>query len=319
MRFMLLVAFMVTCAACVDTTAVQTFAKMAPEPAAIQQITRDYTQELDRREDIKLLGDDPPSPNLAEEKGTREKQELGIEALDTSIREYMQALGALAAGGVVQSSANVKQLTDGLTAWQKAVPGLGITSSQITIVGDFVQSIADLTESGYRNAKLSEIIGKSESPFQQLIEIQTGIASRGITPSIIEVQNSLNDNSRVLEFISEDLQTWAGWARANRVPTPNYANRNPTYGELGAADAHVARYLLKRSLEEDQAFLATEQSAAESYAKALQAIGRAHTALYNNRKNVLTKGVVDQIRPLAQEVHKDFQDLAAYQSKTPSH
>jgi hypothetical protein len=274
---------------------------------------------LDQREDIKLLGDSAPAANLAEQDQIRAKQATAIVAVDTSIREYMQALGALADGTIVQSSSSVSQITQGLTAWQKADPSLGITTNQISVISDFVKSIADLAESGYRNAKLADIIAKSEGPFQQLIALQITIVSRGITPSISEVQNSLNDNKQVLTLIGQDIQTWTKAAKSTKPTALEYANRNPTYGALGAADAHAALYLLTRSFEEDQASLSAQVAAADAYVKALQAIGKAHTALFNNRDNVLTKAMFDQIKPLAQEAYKDFQDLSASQAKTPSH
>lgn len=332
MRLFIVAGLLLTCTACADLTGIQTFAKMAPDPTAIQGLTRIYVQEPDLREDIKLLGDDAPNPNLAEEDKSRAQQAVAIQGLNTALCAYMQALGALAGSDVVQSSSNVKDVTTGLTSVQKALPALGLTAGKISIIGDFIQSVADLAENGYRNAKLVEIISSHDAAFQQIIALQIDIVSNGIKPSIIEVQTSLdlhanlaapNARTDVLKFIGEDLDNWRKLATAGtKHPTSEmpagYENRNPTYGVLGAADAHAARYLLKKSLEGDAANLTAQAAAADTYVKALQSIGTAHTKLVKRGKDVLTKATVTEIQPLAQEVHKDYQDIQSLESAPPT-
>jgi hypothetical protein len=41
MRVMMVIALVLGCSACADPTAVQTFAKMAPDPTAVQALTKD--------------------------------------------------------------------------------------------------------------------------------------------------------------------------------------------------------------------------------------------------------------------------------------
>jgi len=55
-------------------------------------------------------------------------------------------------------SRRTKSVISGLTSLQKSNPTLDLTNNQISIIGDLVQSLADLAESGYRNSKLGEII-----------------------------------------------------------------------------------------------------------------------------------------------------------------
>ena len=316
------------CTACADLTGIQTFAKMAPDPAAVQGLTRIYVQEPDLREDIKLLGDDPPNPDLAAQNKLRAEQAVAIQGLDKALCEYMQALGALAAGDIIQSTSNVKDVTTGLTALQKAEPALGLTAGKVSIITEFIQSIADLAENGYRNARLVDIVSRSDPAFQQIISLQTDIVTKAIKPSIAEMQTSLNlhvnlatPNPRtdVLKFIGEDLDTWGKAATQPHAKLPpGYENRNPAYGALGAADAHAARYLLKKSLEADQATLTAQAAAADAYVKALQSIGAGHTKLVKRGKDLLTKATVTEIQPLAQEVHKDYQDIQGLESTSPA-
>jgi hypothetical protein len=214
-RLFIVAGLLLACTACADLTGIQAFAKMAPDPTAIQGLTRIYVQEPDLREDIKLLGDDAPNPNLAEEDKSRAQQAVAIQGLNTALCEYMQALGALAGSDVVQSSSNLKEVTTGLTAVQKALPALGLTAGRISIIGDFIQSVADLAENGYRNTKLVEIISSHDAAFQQIIALQIDIVSKGIKPSIIETSLDLHANlaapnprTDVLKFIGEDLDNW---------------------------------------------------------------------------------------------------------------
>jgi hypothetical protein len=311
---------------CADLKGIQTFGKMAPDPSTIQGLTKVYSQELDTREDIKLLGDDAPIPDLVAQDATRAQEARAIQGMDHALQAYMQSLVALANGSIVQSGTNTKNVTTGLTSLQKSHPALGITNSQISDVGDFVQSIADLAESGYRNAKLVAIIHDSDAPLQQLLSLQATIVTDAITPSIQEIQRSLKERAidHGLTYIDEDLQNWTVTPGCNspldKTPAAKmFDRRNPIYRGQGETDAHVARYLLKRSVEADQATLSGELATADAYTKALQKIGEAHRKLVAMGNNVLTKEMVQQIQPLADEVHKDFQDLEALATAPRKH
>jgi hypothetical protein len=238
----------------------------------------------------------------------------------------MQSLAALAGADIVQSSSNVKDVTTGLTSLSKSIPTLGITANQITIVGQFVQSIADLLESGYRNAKLVAIIRDNDKNFQEVLSVQSTIVSRAIKPSIEDIQRVLNQDAggKSLKFINEDLDHWTVTPGANAPPASSptaelFNNRNKAFKGQGEADARVARYLLTKSLEVDRATLATQLATADAYTKALAAIGLAHQKLVASGKNVLTKEMVQQIQPLATEVHQDFQDIEAQKASPSKH
>jgi hypothetical protein len=305
-------------AGCADLKGIQVFGKMAPDPAAIQGLTQVYAQQLDVEEDIKLLGDYPRNPEVLTADPVRAQQARAIQQVDSALRDYMQSLAALAGADVVQSSSNVKDVTTGLTSLSKSMPTLGLSSSEITVVGQFVQSIADLIESGYRNAKLVAIIHDHDADVQTLISVQSKIVSRGIRPSIEQIQMVLNQDAvaHALKFIDEDLNNWTVTPGANAPPANSVAanlfnSRNPAFKGQGEADAHAARYLLRKSVEADQSVLATQLATADAYTKALKAIGVAHQKLVANGKNVLTKDMLQQIQPLANEVHQDFEDIKA--------
>jgi hypothetical protein len=319
LKLLVSVGLFLSLAACADLKGIEAFGKMAPDPSTIEGLTKVYAQELDVREDIKLLGNDAPIPDLAAQDATRAQQARAIQAMDHALQAYMQALVALANGSIVESSTSAKNVTTGLTSLQKARPALGITNSQVSEIGSFVQSLADLAESGYRNAKLVDIIRASDPSLQELISVQTSIVTNAIMPSIEEIQRSLEARAiyEGLKYIDEDLEHWAITAGCNAPPANTAAakifnDRNPIYHGQGEADAYVARYLLKRSIEADQVTLTAELATANAYTKALQKIGEAHKKLVAMGKNVLTKGMLQQIQPLADDAHKAFQDLETF-------
>ena len=326
LRFVVATGLFFTLVACADLKGVQAFGKMAPDPSTIQGLTKVYAQQLDVEEDIKLLGDDPINPQIATADPTRALQARAIQQVDDSLRAYMQSLAALAGDTVAQSSSNVKDVTTGLTSLSKSIPTLGITPNQITIVGQFVQSIADLIESGYRNANLVAIIQDNDQSLHVLLSLQSTIVSRAIKPSIQDIQRVLNQDAvdKALKFIDQDLANWTVTPGANAPPANSPAaslfnTRNSTFKGQGEADAHAARYLLRKSLEADQAVLATQLAAADAYTKTLAAIGVAHQKLVASGKNVLTKEMLQQIQPLATEVHQDLQDIQAQAAAPAKH
>ncbi|WP_322033236.1 hypothetical protein [Paraburkholderia sp. J76] len=262
--------------ACADPKAVQSFATMAPPPQTAQSLTVGYVSEPTWRENVKFLTDDPPQTQLSAIVAERTEQAKGFETIDKTIREYMQALGAIASDNVVQSSVNVKQLTDGLTAWQKAEPSLGITTGQVNAVTEVIQAMADAAETGYRDEKLASILGKSQQPFVELVDIQISIVNRGIVPSLNEVNKVINDKKNAVSSQSSGV-----------------------------------RYLITRQFDDDKRTYQAQVDAATAYVSSLNAIKEAHTKLYENRNNVLSKEAFEQIKPLVQESYKAYHDLQA--------
>lgn len=257
---------------------------MAPAPTLVQGLTQIYVAEPVWRSNVDRGTNVSPAPNAQAETTQRIVEAKGIIAIDTGIREYMQALGALAADTVVQSSSNVNDLKTGLTAFQKAMPSLGITSSDVTLISEFVQAVADLAENGYRSAKLAQLIGDNQAALQRALDIQIEIVDRAIIPTINEYKLTIDSKQR---FLSRQSAT--------------------------------VHYLFDQTLSTDQANADAQLTAAQSYVKALGDIKAAHTALYDNPNNVLTKAMFDQIKGPAQEAYKAFEDYQKAVATSPAH
>ena len=317
---------LVAAAGCANLKGIQAFGKMAPDPSTIQGLTRVYVQELDVMEDLKLLGDSPANPYLDANTAQRVLEARAIQQVDACLRTYMESLSALAGGDIVQSGTNMKDVNAGLKSLSKSVPALGISEQEVSTIGHFVQSVADLLESGYRNAELVKIIRDNDPDLQLLLAVQSKIVLRGIRPSIVAVQKNLSGGGarEIARFIDQDLQNWTV-SPGHNAPAEHdkaaavFNGRNPAFRGQGEADAHVARYLFRKSIEADQQALDTELATAEAYAKTLDAIGRAHRTLVASGKGVLGKETLQQIQPLANEVRQDWKDLQAQAALPAKH
>ncbi len=87
-------------AACSNPKAVQTFSAMAPDPSIAVGLTKSYAAEPIWDRDLHAVWNSPSQATVLD----RSAQAKSIIGIDTAIREYMQALGALAADNVVQST-----------------------------------------------------------------------------------------------------------------------------------------------------------------------------------------------------------------------
>ncbi len=247
----------------------QTFAAMAPDPAIAAGLARSYAAQPAWSR--ALNGVWAPGPVLPAD--DRAAQVQAIIGIDSAIRAYMQALGALAADAAVPSATSVAGLKTGLAALQQSEPTL-LSTSGVETVTSFVQLAADLAEDGYRSAKLSHVIGEANAPFQQALDVQITIVQRGILPSLAEYAHGY-----------EDAQ-------------PNLRTVSP-----------VLRYAVNRLLAADNADAASQIAAGTAYVKALGAIKAAHAALYANRNQVLTAAMLIQIKGPAEDALQAFAAL----------
>ena len=111
--------------------------------------------------------------------------------------------------------------------------------------------MADIIESGYRNAESAKIIRDNDHDLQGLLAVQSTMVSRDIKPSIAEIQRSLNESvaGAALKFIDQDLKSWTVTPGSNAPAAGSGAaqlfnDRSPIHRGQGEADAHAARYLL---------------------------------------------------------------------------
>jgi hypothetical protein len=307
--------------ACVDPSAVRSFSALAPDPSKVSVLTQAYADAPTKILDLDVMHQIDASLRQALEadKDTRKQQITAINNLHAVLIDYMKALGSLADDKLVQTSTDTKNVTDGLTALQKAQPSLGITGNQISAVGSISTLLADAFTSIYREDKLADVIARAEAPFQTLIATEQQIVLHGVAPELNNVRERLVALGALDHGLQVDSAHQIAEAEERRderqkthAPSPEWDRVDPVLQGSGAADL-AARLLLNWAIDSDLSAVDAQVQAANDYSKALAAIGKAHTALYQQRKAVLSKAgaksFATQASPLLKEAYTALQSL----------
>jgi hypothetical protein len=308
-------------ACAVDPSAVKSFSALAPDQTKLDALTQAYADVPANLIDLDVLNrlSETKRKELIEDEATRKSQLSDIDGIHTVLVNYMKALGALADNTLVQTSTDTTTLTKGLTSLQTAEPHLGITTAQITAVGDLSNLLGDAATSYYREKELSEIISQANAPFQELIGAEQQIVSRGILP---ELQNEL-DETRQLQEVTHALQIDNGRlvSEANVGETTRSKRHqkvlaseqiDPALRGSGAADV-ASLFLLERAISSDSTTIEQQIQAAKDYSTALDNISKAHAALYAARNSVLSpagaKSFIEQEGSVLKEAYTALQAL----------
>jgi len=303
-----LIAIILLTSGCVtDPGAVTSFSALAPDASKLHSLTTAYADAPNQIRALDVLNYTAMSADeTAKQVNARNAQVAQIDALHVILVNYMQSLGSLANNGLVQTSADTKDVTDGLTALSKAKPDLGLTPNMITGIGDLVTLLADAATSFYRQDKLTNIIERSEAPFQQLVTAEKKIVSEGV---IKELQ-LIEDRTKALAVVTHALKVNAE-AEAEKSKTPQEGDTgvkglDPKLQGAGAADI-ASLYLLQQSITSNLNNLDLQIKAATAYLIALDKIAAAHTVLYNNRDDLLSKKgaktAISQLTPLVKDAN----------------
>ncbi len=314
-----ILCFVSACA--VDPSAVQSFSGLAPDQAKLDVLTQAYAEVPSNLIGLDVLHRLSASERkaLTNDEVTRKNQLTAIDGIHAVLVNYMKALGALANNTLVQTSTDATTLTKGITALQTAEPTLGITTAQITAVGDLSKLLGDAATSFYRERQLSYVIGRANGPFQQLVATEQQIISRGVLP---DLQNLL-DRTRDLREVANGLQiarheqaseaNVQEAARDRRDQNGSAAKQiDPVLRGSGAADV-ASLFLLQRTIDSDNTRINQQIQAAKDYSTALGKIAEAHTALYNARDHLLSeagaKSFIEQEGSVLNEAYTALQAL----------
>jgi hypothetical protein len=291
---------MMLLAGCTDPKAVRSFAELAPDPAKLHMLAKEYANAPIRMREIDLLDRLGPVPALDL---TRPEQVKALDALHEVLVDYMKALGALAGENVVKTTDQVTALRDGLTKLKSASPGLLVTDDEISAGVSIAQLLANLLVSTIQQQALGEIIGTAEPDFQKLVKLEIRIIERGLRPEIAALRMRLQETGPVLDAINRDLASYLAGAGSGGRDDPKLRPR-------GAAATRAARLVLSETARAEEARLRAVDEAAEAYVKALRKIGEAHATLYQRRNDVLSRATFDAIKPLVQDAGAALKALA---------
>lgn len=306
-RWLIAIMLLISSCATTDPSAVTSFSALAPDASKLHSLTTAYADAPNQLRALNVLNYTAMSADAtAEQVKARNAQVAQIDALHAILVNYMQSLGALANNSLVQTSTDTKDVTDGLTALSKANPNLGLTSSMIAGIGDLANLLADASTSFYRQDQLTSIIGKSQAPFQQLVAAEKKIVSEGVIKELQLVE----DKTKALAEVTHALQVNAA-AEAAKSKSPEEGATgvealNRQLQGTGATDI-ASLYLLQQSITSNLNNLDIQIKAATAYLTALNKIADAHTVLYKNRENLLSKEgaktAISQLTPLVKDAN----------------
>ena len=184
------------------------------------------------------------------------------------IEEYMEAMGRLAADEIVDQSKELSQLTTALKTHAGANPG------ETEAFGKVAEILTKLVSDGWRQRQLQSLIKQSNAPIQQILKSLKQIVSDGF---------------------GGDLQN-EGFAIQNYYRTLIAQSNDP------AAKAALAEWQEVRV-----ATLSDHSQTLHTYATLLDKIAEGHQKLYDERKDLAKKQLLEQIQQSAKEL-KDLLD-----------
>jgi hypothetical protein len=143
--FVVIVGFLLVSSCATDPSAVTAFSAMAPDADKLHTLTVAYATAPNQLIEFDVMNrlTSENVEQLTNQVTKRNLQVTAIDSLNMVLVNYMQALGVLANNGLVQTSPDTKDVTDGLTALTKAVPELqtDLTTNMITSVQSFTEGL----------------------------------------------------------------------------------------------------------------------------------------------------------------------------------
>lgn len=313
-RWLITIVLLISGCATTDPSAVTSFSALAPPASSLHSLTVAYADAPNQLKALDVLHNVTAmsAVEIAAQVKTRNDQVAQIDALHTVLVNYMQSLGALANNSLVQTSTDTQDVTNGLAALSKASPALGLTSGMITGIGNISTLLADAATEGYRQEQLTTIIGKAEGPFQQLIAAEKTIINEGVIMELQLVEDRTKDLAEVTHALQVNADAEAAKSTTPTAMSTGMSALNPKLQLSGAADI-ASLYLLQRAITADLTTLDLQINAAKAYVTALDKISSAHTVLYHNRENLLSKEgaktAIAQLTPLVKDANAALQSL----------
>jgi uncharacterized protein YgfB (UPF0149 family) len=250
---------------CVDLKAIQDFANISAESAEYTALVDNYVDFPNRQKRYQPENQHARLDAMTQQRMTR-KTELILR--HKIIEEYMEALGELAADGIVDQTEELSQLTTALKSQAGTNPAE--TEAFGKIAGILTKAVSD----GWRKRQLQELIGQSNAPLQQILKSLKHIVSDGF---------------------GGDLQN-------EEFAIQNY------YGTLIANSSDLAaKAALAEWQEVRVATLADHSQALHAYATLLDKIAEGHQKLYDERKNLDAEQLLKQMKHSVKEL-KDLLD-----------
>ena len=243
---------------CVDLKAVQDFANISAESAEYTSLVDNYLDFPNRQKRYR------PEQHAHFDAMAQERMAQKTELLIRYeiIQEYMEALGELAADGIVDQTKEFSKLTTALQTQAGTSPNETAAASKIA--GFLTKAITE----GWRQKQIQELIKKTNGPLQDHLTTLIGIVEGYELSETIERDNIKRYyKTKILE--SKDPAGIAALKEWQKIREGASADRT---------------------------------QAIQTYASLLKKIAEGHQKLYDNRKDLATAQLVKQIKQSVKEL-----------------
>jgi hypothetical protein len=269
---------LLTLGGCVDLSAVDKFAQTAPDVSKLDALTDIYVSDPATQyswQSVWLTG----APDAAQITTDRAKQKATLDDLHALIVNYIQALGGLSGTNLTDVSAQAKIVSAGLTSSEGR---LGLSSSQVSTVGDLLIIVPQNALNVWREHEIGEIIKTNQAAFHAMLNVETMIVQKIY---ILDFQSVLN----TIEATTARME--AALASPTADPT-----------------ARAAAFNFQENASTAEAHYETAIGAAQHYVIALQKLGAAYDILAQQSGD-LSSATLQQILPLLNDASKAYADL----------
>jgi hypothetical protein len=265
----LLLAFSLLLAGCVDLSEVGKFAALSETAnASFPSLVADIQDSCDRR------------ANYAPEDG-RQEVLLHCKNLSTSkdgllqaqqvLLSYMEALKNLSSDKAVTYGEKLDALPDALSK-----SGLG--DSQVKATTGLAKILFDAAIGGYRRREVGKLVGETNEDIQTLTVALRKVISGGYTTELNLEKDAIRD------FYETGLK--------------EHEKQEP-----------LTALLVKRRWVDDLDKVQKRKSAALAYGKVMDSIAEGHQKLFDSRNRWSTEELVKQLGPAISDIHKSTQEV----------
>lgn len=252
--------------ACVNLKPIRQFADSAVDAASYTAITSYYVEGVEHQKNYTPVA---RQSDLDQDSLTRQKQEAGLLALHRGIEAYMTAIGSLASDEVISYDKSLDRLGKELQDANFASP------SQVEAYKGLASFVAKAATDLYRQAKLKQLIGEANAPFQDVVGSLKKIVGRGYVQSLDNETSALNAYYQDI-ILASDRAT----------------NAQPALTEL-----------VNETWRTKKTELAARRKACLAYAETLDQIAKGHQSLYDHRDKIDAKETLDTILTYAKELN----------------
>lgn len=245
---------------CVDLKAIQDFANISAESAEYTALVDNYLDFPNRQKRYQPADRHARLDSMAQERMTRKTELLLRHEI---IEEYMEALGELAADGIVDKSKELGQLTTTLES------EVGTSPAETKAFGKIAGILTKAVSDGWRKRQLQKLIEQSNDPLQIILKSLQQIVSSG----------------------------FAGDNQNEQLAMQSYYRQKIADSTDPAGIAALMEWQELR-----MASLADHTQTLQTYVSVIGEISEGHQKLYDERKDLAKAQLVKQIKESVKEL-----------------